>query len=211
VRGANRHLYGVNTGVAVFDAAGRGVGLCPLDTPLVSLDEPGCWKYTMDFVPRRPNVYLNLFNNQWTTNFRLWNQGTWTYRVRLWAFEHFDAETCLITPSLEARFPLQAVTAELNGGRMPAEQSGLELSRKGVQVMAFGANPDGVGTVLRLWELAGQAGGCQVRLPSGMETASVQPIDLRGRPLGPPLAVRKNTFETPLRPFAPASFLIPKP
>ena len=46
-----------------------------MDSPLVSLDEPGCWKYSLDFVPKRPSVYVNLFNNQWTTNFRLWNQG----------------------------------------------------------------------------------------------------------------------------------------
>ena len=98
VRGANRHMFGINTGVSLADAAGRGVGFCPIDHPLVSLDTPGCWRYSLDFVPRKPVAYLNLFNNQWNTNFRLWNRGTWTSRVRLWAVEHYDAESAIITP-----------------------------------------------------------------------------------------------------------------
>ena len=121
VGGANRHLFGLNTGLAIIDPQGRGVGLCALDNPLVSLDTPGCWKYSMDFVPQKPVVYVNLFNNQWTTNFRLWNEGTWTARVRIWAFDRFEAEPSLITPSLEARFPLQAAVAEGLGvgGKLP--------------------------------------------------------------------------------------------
>ena len=51
VTGANRHLFGLNTGVSMTDARGRGVGLCPMDYPLVSLDTSGCWRYSLDFVP----------------------------------------------------------------------------------------------------------------------------------------------------------------
>jgi alpha-mannosidase len=208
VTGANRNLYGINTGLALFDTDGQGVGVCPMDNPLVSLDEPGCWKYSLDFVPRKPTVYINLFNDQWTTNFRLWNEGTWTARVRLWAFDRYDAESSLVTPSLEARFPLQATVAEGPGGALPATQTGLELSRKGVLVTAFGPNPDGTGLVLRLWENAGQPGRCQVRLPAGLRLKRVRPADLRGRPMGTALEVNDQTFEVPLRPFAPFSCLI---
>ena len=39
---ANYHLSWVNTGVAVYDGqSGAGVALCPQDSPLVSLGEPG--------------------------------------------------------------------------------------------------------------------------------------------------------------------------
>ena len=57
------------------DEGGHGVGFCPMDYPLVSLDTPGCWRYSLDFVPKKPVAYVNLFNNQWNTNFRLWNRG----------------------------------------------------------------------------------------------------------------------------------------
>jgi len=209
VRGSNHDLQAVNTGVTIADTEGRGVGLCPLDSPLVSLDRPGLWRYSPDFVPSRPAVFINLFNNQWTTNFRLWNEGTWTMRVRLWAFDRFDAQASLITPSLEARCPLLAAATNGEAGTLPAAQRGVELSARGTLVTAFGPNPDGPGTVLRLWEHAGVRGPCQVRLPAGLDVKEVQPANLRGVPLGPPLSVEEGVFTTNLNAFAPVSFIIP--
>jgi hypothetical protein len=208
VRGSNHDLQGINTGVTISDTEGHGVGLCPLDSPLVSLDRPGLLRYSPDFVPSRPVVFVNLFNNQWTTNFRLWNEGTWTARVRLWAFDRFDARSSLITPSLEARYPLLAAATDGKAGTLPAVQKGLELSARGTLVTAFGPNPDGAGTVLRLWEYAGVQGPCEVRLPAGLDVKEVQPVNLRGEPLGPPLSVEEGVFTTNLTAFAPASFII---
>ena len=226
--GANRHVFGLNTGLAVTDPQGRGLGICPLDSPLVSLDTPGCWKYSHDFVPGKPTVYVNLFNNQWNTNFRLWNSGTWTSRVRIWPIgvrgegvppllpSSFGGQkqgqdalaTGLITPALEARYPLQAARADGPGGKLPVAQQGLELSRKGVLVTAFGGNVDGRGTVLRLWEYAGHSGACRVRLPVGIDVAEVQPVNLRGEAAGAPIPVKQGAFTANLSAFAPASFII---
>jgi hypothetical protein len=208
IPGANRNLFGLNTGLAMTDAQGRGVGFCPLDAPLVSLDEPGCWKYSLDFVPRKPVAYLNLFNNQWTTNFRFWNQGTWTCRVRLWAIDRYAAESALITPAEEARFPVQTAAADGGPGKLPPAQRGLEISGKGVLVTAFGPNPDGGGTVLRLWEYAGVAAPREVRLPAGIQVRSVQPVNLRGQPLGKAIPVHAGRFSVDLGAFAPASFVM---
>jgi hypothetical protein len=208
VTGANRHMFGINTGVSLTDGSGRGVGFCPMDYPLVSLDAPGCWRYSLDFVPRKPVAYINLFNNQWDTNFRLWNRGTWTSRVRLWAIGHYAVEPSIITPSLEARNPLLAAMADGAPGALPVSRRGLELSRKGIQITAFGSNPDGAGTVLRLWEQAGQSGTVRVRLPEGTEIKQLQPVDLRGRPVGKPIAVRNGSFKVQVGAFAPASFVL---
>jgi alpha-mannosidase len=208
VTGANRHLFGLNTGLSVTDDSGRGVGFCPIDYPLVSLDAPGCWRYSLDFVPKRPVAYLNLFNNQWSTNFRLWNRGTWTSRARLWAIGHYAAEPSLITPSLEARYPLLAAVAEGGAGALPPGCRGLELSRKGILVTAYGANPDSPGTLLRLWELSGESGTVKVRLPEGTRIKQAQPVDLRGRPTGRLLAVRNGTFKVQVGAFAPVSLIL---
>jgi hypothetical protein len=209
VPGANRHLLELNTGLTIADSQGRGAGLCARDNPLVSLGEPGCWKYSLDYVPRKPVVYVNLFNNQWTTNFRLWNAGTWTARIRVWAVASAaDPEASLVTPSLEARYPLLAAMADGQGGPQPRNQTGLELSRKGVLVTAFGANPDGIGTLLRLWELAGRSGNCRVQLPKGLRPVQVQPVDLRGRPIGQAIPVRGGAFVRQVHAFAPASVLL---
>jgi len=210
VTGANRHLLALNSGMTVTDQHGLGVGLCA-SLPLVSLEQPGCWKYSRDFVPRKAHVFVNLYNNQWTTNFRLWNGDPWVSSIRIWSVEGGDPATNLVKPSWEARVPLQVESASGPAGKLSATQSGLEVSRPGVLVTAFGQNPDGPGLVLRLWEQAGQSGTCRVTLPQGlvlMALKSVQPVDLRGRVCGPEIPVKDGAFEFQLPAFAPASFVL---
>ena len=92
-------------------------------------------------------------------------------------------------------------------GALPPSRRGLELSRKGILVTAYGTNPDGPGTVLRLWEQAGQSGTVKVRLPEGTTVKQAQPVDLRGRPIGKPLPVRNGAFKVPVGAFAPVSLV----
>ena len=96
-----------------------------------------------------------------------------------------------------------------NAGTLPPVRTGLGLSRKGVTVTAFGPNPDGNGTLLRLWEQAGVSGDCTVTLPEAMKADSVQPIDLRGRAIEKSTPIKDGKFTAALRAFAPASFLLP--
>jgi alpha-mannosidase len=208
ITGANRHMLALNGGLAVINSRGAGVGMCAIDHPLVSLEAPGCWKYSKDFVPRKPWVYVNLFNNQWTTNFRFWNEGTWSSRVRLWPVEQYEPATDLVARSEQARIPLLAAEAKESSGGWPPSKEGLSVSREGVLVTAFGPNPDGPGTVLRLWELAGKAGACQVRFPDGLKVDVVQPVTLRGEPVGKPVAVQDGTVTLELKAFSPVSLLI---
>jgi hypothetical protein len=207
VAGANRHLLALNSGMTVTDPRGRGVGLCA-SYPLVSLEEPGCWKYSRDFVPHKARVFVNLFNNQWTTNFRLWNSGSWGCAVRIWSVEGGDPAADLVKPSWEMRMPLEAGHSFGRAGKLPPSQRGLEVSRPGVLVTAFGPNPDGPGLVLRLWEQAGRSGECRVKLPQGLTVQAVQPVDLRGRVRGPEIPVKDGAFAFQLPAFAPASFVL---
>ena len=103
VRGSNHNLALSTRGSRSRDASGRGLAFCPIDSPLVSLDSPGIFKYDPGFVPERPVAFVNLFNNQWSTNFRLWNEGTWTSRIRIWPASGDDVERSLITPAIEVR------------------------------------------------------------------------------------------------------------
>jgi len=206
VPGTNRHLMAVASGVALTGADGGGLALCPLDSPLVSLDQPGLWHWTMDFVPVKPAVFVNLYNNMWNTNFPLWQDGSWSERVRFWPTAKGTATvTDLTVKSWEARVPLMAVAAT-GGTRLPATQAGLSLSRKGVLLTAFGANPDGKDTVLRVWEQAGVTADLTITLPGGF--ASATPVNLRGEETGAPLPVNDRSFTIPLKAYAPASFLL---
>jgi hypothetical protein len=208
--GANRDLFSVGHGVTIMDADGAGIAVCPLDHPLVSLDRPGCWrasKTAAEFAPKKPILYVNLYNNQWNTNFRYWYPGTWSSRVRLWTFDATTPPDAVIaTPALEARNPLIAVATTGRGDRLPSTQGGLAVSRRGTVVTAFGDNPDGEGTLLRVWEMAGVSGELTVTLPGKFTSAT--PVNLRGETIGQWSPIRERKISLPLAAYAPASFLL---
>lgn len=212
--GANQHLYSVGSGVAITGADGAGVAVCPLDHPLISLDTPGMWKFSTDFIPKKPVVYLNLYNNQWNTNYRYWYPGSWSSRVRLWTLDKgTDVASDLVVRSLEARLPLLAAVADGPGGSLPAARAGIATSRKGIQVTAYGTDFDGnPGTLLRLWEQAGVSGEVTVTLPEGAKCSSALPVNLRGEKLegeaGKPLAIVGGKLTFNLHAYAPVSFVL---
>jgi len=207
-RSANFEVFCLNTGITVTGPQGPGLGLCPLDSPVVSLGHFGLYRYSRTFGSRKPLVAVNLYNNLFGTNFQQWIGGGWSSRVRLWACEGKSAEADLLTPSWEARDPLKVAVFDGPAGPLPTDRAGLELSRKGVLVTAFGPNPDGQGLVLRLWEQAGVDGPCRVRLPQSLRTAKVQPCDLRGQPHGEPIVPREGWIEVPMTHFAPVSIVL---
>lgn len=198
--GSNRHMYAVGAGLTIKGSDGASVSLCPMDHPLVSLDTPGIWKFSLDFVPKKPVVFLNLYNNQWNTNYRYWYSGTWTSRVRLWFGDQ------LAVPALETVLPLMASAGSGVRGPLPSSQSGISVSRPGVIVTALKQDSKGKVTFLRFWELAGESGKVTVQLPSGSVARIARPVDLRGDSLGQPIAVQAGSFEFALNCFAPASF-----
>ena len=206
VPGSNRHLMWLRTGVAVFGEDGWGVGICPLETPMVSLGEPGCWRFSYDYVPDRANVYFNLFNNQWTTNFRLWNHGDISASFVLWTFDRYDNETSLITPSLETLALHNMVPAPENS--ISPENRGLTLSRKGIYVTSFGLDIDTDQLMLRFWEMAGKGKDnptVTVSLPKGMNVKTATPCDLRGKPIARPIPVTNGSFQIEVKPYSPVN------
>jgi hypothetical protein len=200
IAGANRHLFAVATGVSIAGADKSVVNLCPLDSPLVSFDRPGLWQYDKDFVPERPTVFVNLYNNQWNTDFPLWQDGSWSERVCFWP------EGNLVEQAWEARVPLLVASAGGSVGPLPMGRAGLTVSRRGVLVTAFGGNPDGPGTLLRVWDQNGTGGDLVVTLPGQYHTA--KPMNLRGEVVGKPLDVKDGNLKFYLPAYAPASFLL---
>jgi hypothetical protein len=88
-------------------------------------------------------------------------------------------------------------------GSHPPVATGLELSRRDVLVTSFGVDPGTKRLMLRLWEQAGRDGPCAITLPKGLAAKAVQPRDLRGRPLGEPIAIQTDRLELDIRHNAP--------
>lgn len=206
---ANHYNSWVNTGVAVYDGkTGAGVGVCPIDSPMVSLGQTGEYRFAARYEPNQPRVYINLYNNHWRTNFAAWigDGRRMSSRVRLWTFEKYNPESALFTPAMEARVPLGVARSVCNAGKFPPSQRGVALSRKGVALTAFGPNPDGEGMVLRVWEQGGVSGELTVTVPVGFQAAT--PVTLRGQAIGEPIPIKEGRFSFPLKAYAPASFLL---
>ena len=209
IRGANHDIFCLSSGLTVSGPGGEGVGVVPLDSPLVSLGRPGIYRYDREWKEREPKIFINLFNNIWGTNFQQWIGGSWSSRVRVWALPRgASAAVNLIARGWEARTPCLAGFAEGTAGNLPPTGRGLELSRDGILVTAFGANPDGKGVILRLWEQAGVSGKVTVRLPPGLKASSITPVNLRGESMGKSEPVGFDRFEVDLKAFAPVSFVL---
>ena len=222
---SNRNLMCVDRAITVRTGArGAGVGVVSADLPLWSLGKPGLWRYESDYVPTEPEVFANLYNNQWNTNFPFWIPGTWSASLRVYPVaEGADEEQAVFTPAWEIRQPCVAVYAAGNdlaaknakgakNGRasnpLPAATSGVCVSRKGVRVTAFCPNPDGRGTVLRVWEQAGKSGEITVSLPKGIKVTEARPVNLRGERTGEPIAVKDGKFSFELGAWSPKSFVL---
>ncbi len=208
VKGSNFDYCFVQEGLAVLDNNNQGIGLYSPDVPAISLERPGLWKYSKDFIPSKSNVFFNLYNNQWSTNFTEWIEGSWNASFYLWFIDDYDAEKSLITPALEKRHPMTATTGGGKGGNLPQKQSGIELSARGLLVTAFCPNPDGKGTILRLWEKTGKAGKVTVSLPAGSKFTAAHHCNLRGVETGPAIPVIANKIELTYQPYQPLSLIL---
>jgi hypothetical protein len=213
ITGGNRYLYAVNTGAAIVSTDKSGVGICAVDAPLMSFGEPGLWKYDYTYLPKKSSVFVNVYNNMWNTDYPYWTEGSWSERVRIWPIGKNESTTeNLAVKSWEARVALQYAYADdtnKDHSNLPAQNTGISVSRKGVLVTAFGDDPDGnTGTLLRLWEQAGKAGQVIVQLSPDMKFKWAIPVNLRGEITGKKILIKNSSLSIALKPYEPISFIL---
>lgn len=207
IKGSQFNYIWSNSGLSIQDG-NYSIGICALDAPAFVMGNLNFMHYAPKYEHPQSHVYFNLFNNRWNTNFTSFWNGNLISEVRIWVNpEQVDNERGLITPSWETRLPLQVGIATSPAGNLPTKAEGLKVSRRGVLITAYGNNPDGEGTLLRLWENAGISGSCEISLPVQHEGVA-QPVNLRGVPEGMPIPIRQGKFNVELKKFAPASYVI---
>ena len=86
VRNAN-HVYYALEHLAAVQEGDRGLAVLPLDTPLLSLGEDGCYCFRSQYKETEPILCFNLFNNMWGTNFPQWQGGDFSFRYILRSFD----------------------------------------------------------------------------------------------------------------------------
>ncbi len=209
VKNTNHDYYFVNTGLAVLNHQGDGFGLNTPNAPAVSLDRPGLFRFSSDFVPEQPNVFVNLFNNQWGTNFTEWIEGGLSAQIYLWSISSYENEKSLITPTEETRVPLMGVYWDGKAGNLPSLKSGISLSRKGILITAYGPNRDGKGDILRLWEQTGESVKCTISFPE-KTYQKAQPCNLRGEPIGEPIEIEQQQLHVEVNAYQPLSLILLK-
>ena len=207
--GTNRTLCYVYTGAIIAGSDGKGVGICNLDHGLMSFGQSGIMKFDPSYIPQKPIAYINLFNNQWNTNFPYWIGDSISSRVRIWATDNISPES-LVLPATEFRNPVLVGIASGKEGNLPPASGGLSLSREGIKITNFSPNSDNDSFTLRLWEQTGLSGKCTVKLPKGSGIKSAQPVNLRNVKIGNPTKVRNGEFSFNLKAYSPASFILNK-
>jgi hypothetical protein len=194
----------------VLDSKNQGFGIMSPDAPAVSLDRPGLWKSSTSFIPQKANVFFNLYNNQWSTNFTEWVEGSWSARFYIWSIDKYENAASIVIPSEEVRSPLMAAMATGSAGTLSTSEQGVELSKKGILITCFGKNKDGEGDLIRLWEQNGKNANCQVTLPKNNQYKTFQYCNLRGEKIGDPNPIVNNSFETKLNGYQPVSIILYK-
>lgn len=149
---ANHSLYCVEDGVMMMDE-GTGVWVESLDAPLVSIGDPGVYRYAPVFEePKHPTLYVNLFNNMWGTNFPQWIGGDLRFRFILRGFATVEA----MQPGVSGTYGVSGVL----GGEMPAAKEREIPAARGQEMPAgmkllFARKREG-GILITLQELSGR-------------------------------------------------------
>lgn len=203
----NWDYYFLNTSMALFDKEGAGIGLNSPSSPGISLDSRGLFKFSGKKKLNESKVFVNLYNNQWGTNFTEWIEGSFSSKMYIWSFDDYDSEKSIITPSEETRVPLMSVYSDSENGKMPAVQNGLSLSRKGILITSY--RKTSAGMELRLWEQSGNDGDCKVNLPTGSNYKMAYPSNLRGEIMDSEgVQISNGSFQAYIEANQPLSFIL---
>jgi len=99
----------------------------------------------------------------------------------------------------EYNFPLEAVTATVHAGALPAQHSFASVSPENVVLTAMKKAEDADGLIFRAYEWAGKSATAEFHVPAGATGATI--TNLMEAPEGSQLAVTGDVVKVPIHPY----------
>jgi hypothetical protein len=200
--GANRYLWCAQWVDASDDRIGLGV--IPIDMPLLSIGDVGIYRFDPDRVPTDPTIFAHFLNTQWGTNFPQWHEGDFTFRVRLaphagdWRTGQLWRTTLNTTSS-----PIQSSRIENALDHLPIRAS------DGLVLTTLRPRHDGPGIIARYWDALALHRQATIQIDGPVKR--VRRCDLMERPFEE-LGIRKKesgvSIELTIAPHAIETLLI---
>ena len=206
---SNQDYYFINTSMTMFDKSKFGVVLNSPSSPGISIDSKGLFKFSKKKELTNGNVFVNLYNNQWGTNFTEWIEGSFSSKLYIWSYNEYDPENNFISFSEETRVPLKGVYFDGEEGSKPIIQNGIELNRKGILLTSLKQDTDKKNMLIRLWEQAGKDGLCTVTLPKNSKFDKAYLCNLREEVIDDfGIDIVENEFSFNIKANQPLTFLL---
>lgn len=169
-KGANVEWFNIQKWMAVQDS-GVTVGIVPVDAPLATFGDINRGKWPGEFHPKSSTIFSYIMNNYWHTNFRAGQGGKFTFQYVMTSAGHFDP-AALSRLGWESMEPVEVdhvVKQEKIGDPaqpLPADgTSFLNISSPNVVLVTWKLAENGVGTILRLKEIAGETAQAVIQVP----------------------------------------------
>lgn len=162
--GGSREWYVTQHWAAVHNSK-AAMGVICEDAPLVNFGDivRGTWPET--FKPRTSTVFSWLMSNYWSTNFFASQSGRFTFHYVIVSGSSFDP-AALSRLGIERMTPLESdrISGSV-GGASASTDSYLSLQAQNVQLITWRRAEDGLGSILRLVELAGKEAPVDLSTP----------------------------------------------
>ena len=152
VENANNNLFCCDKWI---DVSNNNVGMLfiPRDTPLFSVSEKGIEKFSGKYGGENPDVFFNLFNNQWGTNFPQWIEGDFDFHFRIIPHKGNWRE-CKAWNYAAAYFKPPVIFSSDNDNTCP--DSLISDESETLETIVLKKGDDGVGYILRLRDASGR-------------------------------------------------------
>lgn len=153
---ANTRIHCIDGWIDVEDE-GAGIGIIPIDTPLVSIGEKGVYQFSEFYIPQQSVLFFNGFNNQWGTNFPQWMGGDYTFEYRIvlhsgnWREGNVWKESAETTTPLKVMMEFKPVVHTKN-----SVYSLIRKDIEGVKILAFKPSEEGNDYILRFQDVLGE-------------------------------------------------------